>query len=163
MPPMMPPRMGVPVAARTTPWPVVADAPRVLPVWPETVPPPVCAGTDAVCAEPPVEPVLPAGTDAVLADPPVEPVLPAGTDAVCVLPPVEPVLPAGTDAVCVLPPVEPVLPAGTEAVCADPLVEPVLPIASSWPWLAWVLSSPLPDLPPAVSPRLSELFSVVSL
>src|SRR5437879_10827467 len=103
MPPMMPPRMGVPVAARTTPSTVVADAPRVLRVWPETVPPPVCAGTDAVCVLPPVEPVLPAGTDAVCVLPPVEPVLPAGTDAVCVLPPVEPVLPAGTDAVDGLP------------------------------------------------------------
>src|SRR5437016_6639678 len=108
MPPRMPPRMGVPVAARTTPWPAVADAPRVLPVWPETVPPPVCAGTEAVLDDPLVEPVLPAGTDAVLDDPLVEPVLPAGTDAVLDDPLVEPVLPAGTD-----------------AVLDDPLVEPV--------------------------------------
>ena len=40
----------------------------------------------------------------------------------------------------------------------------LLPSPSSDPWdLLVVLSSPLPDLPPAVSPRESELFSPVSL
>ncbi len=62
-------------------------------------------------------------------------------------------------------PVDPVLlPTWVDAVWAEPApVEPVLlPSASPESWVL-VLSSPFPDLPPAVSPRESELFSPVSL
>jgi hypothetical protein len=101
-----------------------------------------------VLAEPaPVEPVLlPTWPEAVLAEPaPVEPVL---------LPTCPP------DVVLAEPaPVEPVLLATpVDIVCAEPWpVEPVL-----LPTSLCVLSSPLPVLPPATSPRVSELFSVVS-